>query len=193
MHQTIKIYLEREHSTLLSVTCTLYIYEVCHGVGHCVKDGSFSSSSLEWKLMDSINGISYYVKKCQTLSNTSQMTFFLSGRQRIGWLQALGSHTAVWLWVVSQEDWRNQGGTSWILTMHWYSIWMKKMRFSCFPVLPGSTEAQIIRGGTVKCLLVAYFIGNLSVKKYQNAFTYVKVIPNQRWYVFCDAVYIYCC
>ena len=26
--------------------------------------------------MDSINGISYYLNKCQTLSNTSQMTFF---------------------------------------------------------------------------------------------------------------------
>ena len=26
--------------------------------------------------MDSINGISYYLNKCLTLSNTSQMTFF---------------------------------------------------------------------------------------------------------------------
>jgi len=26
--------------------------------------------------MDSINGISYYLNKCQTLSNTSQMTIF---------------------------------------------------------------------------------------------------------------------
>jgi len=34
--------------------------------------------------MDCINGISDYMKKCQMLSNTSQMTFFLSGRQRIG-------------------------------------------------------------------------------------------------------------
>jgi len=37
--------------------------------------------------MDSTNGISYsayYLSKCQTLSNTSQMTFFLSVRQRIG-------------------------------------------------------------------------------------------------------------
>ena len=34
--------------------------------------------------MDCINRISYYLNKCQTLSNTSQMTFFLSGRQRIG-------------------------------------------------------------------------------------------------------------
>ena len=31
-----------------------------------------------------IKGILYYLNKCQTLSNTSQMRFFLSGRQRIG-------------------------------------------------------------------------------------------------------------
>ena len=29
-----------------------------------------------------------------------------------------------------------------------------------------------------------YFIGNISAKKYQNAFTCVKVIANQRWDVF---------
>jgi len=66
------------------------------------------------------------------------------------------------VWVVSQKDWRNQGATSWILAMHWYSIWVKKMRFSCFPVLPGSAEAQVICGGTVKCLLIVYFMGNTS-------------------------------
>jgi len=76
LHQTIKTYLKRKHSILLSVTCMLCVYQVCHGVSHCVKDGSCSSSSLEWKLMDNINGISYYLHKCQTLSNTSQMTFF---------------------------------------------------------------------------------------------------------------------
>jgi len=83
MHQTINTYLEREHSSLMSVTYTLYVYQVCDGAGCCVKDGSCFSSSMEWKSMDSINGISYYLNKCYTLSNTSQMTFF-SGRQRIG-------------------------------------------------------------------------------------------------------------
>jgi len=34
--------------------------------------------------------------------------------------------------------------------------------------LPGSAEAQVISGGTVKRLLIAYFIGNISAKKYQN-------------------------
>ena len=47
MHQTIKTYLEKEHNILLSVTHTLYVYQVCHGVGRCIKDGSCSSSSLE--------------------------------------------------------------------------------------------------------------------------------------------------
>ena len=32
MHQTIKTYLEREHSILLFVTRTLYVYRVCHGM-----------------------------------------------------------------------------------------------------------------------------------------------------------------
>jgi len=58
------------------------------------------------------------------------------------------------------------------------------MRFSCFPVLPGSAEAQVIWGGILKRLLIVYFIGNISAKKYQNAFTHVKVIVNQRWDVF---------
>jgi len=100
------------------------------------------------------------------------------------WLQDLGSHTAVWVWFVGQTDWRNQGATGWILAMHWYSIWVKKMRFSCFPLLPGSLEAQVIWSGRVKRLLIAYFIGNVSANKYQNAFTCVKVITNQRWDIF---------
>ena len=65
------------------------------------------------------------------------------------------------------------------------------MWFSCFPVLPGSAEAQVTWGGIGKRLSIAYFIGNISAQKYQNAFTYVKVIANQRWDVFWDAVYIF--
>jgi len=37
----------REHSILLSVTHMLCVSQVCHGVSHCVKGGSCSSSSLE--------------------------------------------------------------------------------------------------------------------------------------------------
>jgi len=32
--------------------------------------------------------------------------------------------------------------------------------------------------------LIAYFIGNISAKKYQNPFICVKVIASQRWDVF---------
>jgi len=40
-----------------------------------------------------------------------------------------------------------------------------KIRFLCFPVLPGSAEAQVTWGGTVKHLLIAYFISKISAKK----------------------------
>jgi len=58
------------------------------------------------------------------------------------------------------------------------------MPFLCFPVFPGSAEAQVIWGGIVKHLLIAYFIGNISAKNYQNAFTCVTVIAKRRWDVF---------
>jgi len=54
--------------------------------------------------------------------------------------------------------------------------------------LPGNAEAQVIWGGIVKRLLIAYFIGNISGKKYQNPFMYVKVIASQMWDVFWDTV-----
>jgi len=38
------------------------------------------------------------------------------------------------------------------------------MWFSCFCILPAA-EAQVIWGGIVKRLLIAYFIGNISAKK----------------------------
>jgi len=41
--------------------------------------------------------------------------------------------------------------------------------------LTGSAEAQVIWGGIVKRLLIAYFIDNISAKKYQNPFMGVKV------------------
>ena len=37
-----------------------------------------------------------------------------------------------------------------------------------FPLLPGSAEAQVTWGGIVKRLLIAYFIDNISAKKYPN-------------------------
>jgi len=49
-----------------SITQTAFqsFIHFCHSVSCCVKDGSCSSSSLKWKSMDSINGISYYLNKC---------------------------------------------------------------------------------------------------------------------------------
>ena len=52
------------------------------------------------------------------------------------------------------------------------------------PVLPGSAETQVTSGGIVKRLLIAYFIGNISAKEYQNPFMCIKVIASQRWDVF---------
>jgi len=144
--------------------------------------------------------------------------FFLSGRQCIGayalcvqhsptaaalstsfllnhvpnspehWLQDLGSYTAVWVRVLSQKDWRNQGATSWILAMHWCSIWVKKCDFRVSPFCQVVQKHKLFGVGIVKRLLIACFIGNISSKKYQNAFTYVKVTANQRWDVFWDTV-----
>jgi len=42
IHQTITTYLEREHSILVSVIHMLSVYQICHGVSCCVKDGSCS-------------------------------------------------------------------------------------------------------------------------------------------------------
>jgi len=64
-----------------------------------------------------------------------------------------------------------------------------KMWFSCFPVLPGRAETQVIWGGILEHLLIAYFIGNICAKKYQNLFMFVKVIAMHRWDVFWDRVY----
>ena len=148
--------LGREHSLLsvIHMLCVSQLSQVCHVVSRCVKDGSCSSSSLEWKLMDCTNGISY---KCQTLSNTSQMTLFfffqedsalvhmhcacntvqLLRRSRLpfSWTTppTAPSWAAAWVWVVSHKDWRNQAATGWIVAMHWYSIWVKKCDFRVSP------------------------------------------------------------
>jgi len=65
-----------------------------------------------------------------------------------------------------------------------------KMWFSCFHVLPGIAEAQVIRGRILKHLLIAYFIDKISTKTYQNLFMWVKVIANHMWDVSWDTVYI---
>jgi len=166
--------------------------------------------------MDCINGISYYLNKCLVLSNTSQMIFFSSRKTAhwcirvvratqsncCGALDLLSPEPCLQLpralitrfresyssVITSPESKRLKKSRSDELTSGTALIQhlSKKMRFSCFPVLPGSAVAQthVIWGGMVKRLFIAYFIGNISAKKYQNAFTYVKVIANQRWDVF---------
>ena len=68
------------------------------------------------------------------------------------WLQDLGSHTAAWVWVVSQKDWRNQGNDwldSWQCTdtaFEWKNAIFMFPRFARY-----SAEAHIIWGGIVKC------------------------------------------
>jgi len=41
----------------------------------------------------------------------------------------------------------------------------RKMQLVRFPVLPASAEEQVVGCGIVKCLLIAYFIGNTPAKK----------------------------
>jgi len=109
--------------------------------------------------MDSINGMILLSKQnVRRYQTHHRWQLFLSGRQR----------------------------TRAVCVYHSPIEW--KMWFSCFPVLPGSAEAQVIWGGIVKCLLIVYFISNISAKEYQNPFMCVKVISSQMWNAFWDTV-----
>jgi len=59
-----------------------------------------------------------------------------------------------------------------------------------FPGLPGSAEAQLIWGVIVKHLLIVYFIGNISAKKYQNPFILCQSYSKPNEGRFWDMVYI---
>jgi len=146
---------------LLSVTHMLYVNQVCHGVGRCVKDGSCSSSSLSqstWTVLMGYLTISTSVRCYQT---HHRWQFFF---QENSALCVQHSPTAAALSVNTAFEW--------------------KMCFLCFPLLPGNAETQVIWGGILKHLLIAYYIGNISAKKYQNPFMYVKVIASHRWDAF---------
>jgi len=82
----------------------------------------------------------------------------------------------------SSSNWLNSGNA----LIHDFS---EKNAIFMFPCLPGSAEAHVIWGGIVKRFLIHYFMRNISATKYQNAFTYVKIIANQRWDVF-ETVYL---
>ena len=83
---------------LLYVTHMLYVNQVCHGVGRCVEDGSYCSSlslgESQWTVLVECLTISTNVDTIKQLSSTSQMTIFLSGRQRTGALCVQHSPTA---------------------------------------------------------------------------------------------------
>ena len=101
------------------------------------------------------------------------------------WLQDLGRHTAAWVWIVSQK--MQKSSISLDSCNALIQHLSEKMRFSCFPVLPGSAQAQAIWGGRpiVKHLLIAYFIGETFLpKKFQNPFIRVNVTASERWDVF---------
>jgi len=128
-----------------------------------------SASALPCKIGNSENSALVH-RACNTVQLLQRSRFRLSGTMPptpprwMHWLQDLGSHTAAWVWVVSQKDWKNQAATGCILQCT-NTAFESKMQFTCFPVLPGSAEAQVIWGGIVKRRLIAYFISNISAKK----------------------------
>jgi len=75
----------------------------------------------------------------------------------------------------SSSDWLNSGPAL---------IQRVKNAIFMISALPGSVEAQVIRGSTVKYLLIAYFIGSISAKKISKSVHVCKVMASQRWDVF---------
>jgi len=77
---------------LLSVTHMLYANQVYRGVGRC----ELFFVKPEWKSMNSINGIAYYLNKCTPYQTHYRVTDdnFLLGRQRTGALCVQHSPTA---------------------------------------------------------------------------------------------------
>jgi len=65
-----------------------------------------------------------------------------------------------------------------------------KMLFLCFSILPGSAEAQLIWGGSVKHLLIAYFINNISAKKVSKSIHISQGYSKPKMGRFWDMVYI---
>ena len=68
-----------------------------------------------------------------------------------------------------------------------------------FPVSPGSAEALVRCGEKIKCILIAYFLGNIFAKNCCSRTVYLKIIASQRWDVFLrhsvypvdDALYLF--
>jgi len=121
--------------------------------------------------MGSINGISYYRNKCQTLSNTSRMTFFSFRKtahqqpraERIDYkIYGVIQQHEYESWVKKTEEIKERLVEFWQCTD---TAFERKNAIFVFPVLPGSAEAHVIWGGIVECFLIANFMGNISAKK----------------------------
>jgi len=125
---------------LLYVIHMLYVNQVCHGVGRCVKDGSCSSSNLSESQWTVLMGYLTISTNTDAIKHVTDDNF--SFRKTARCLQH--SPTTAALSTNTAFEW--------------------KMWFSCFPVLPGSAEVQVIWGGILKHLFLAYFISNISAK-----------------------------
>jgi len=90
-HRCTILHLQNEQY-VVSVTHIIIIYQVCHGVGHCVKNGS-CSSSLKWNPVNTIPGINYYVNKLLLLSSTLRMTS-MSFSKTAHWCMVCATATA---------------------------------------------------------------------------------------------------
>jgi len=125
----------RENSILQYVTLTLDVYQVCHWVGGCVKNGSYSSSSTAWKSVKRLLGhltISTNVKCYETL----RWQFCLSARHCTG--ARLGT-TAAWAWVASNKTEQTKPATGEVWQCN-STAFDERMLFLCFCISPGSSE-----------------------------------------------------
>jgi len=77
------------------------------------------------------------------------------------WLQDLGSRTAAWIRVVSRKT---EEIKQWLLEIWQCTYTASENAMFVFPILSGSAEAQVMWGDIVKRLLIAHFIGSISVK-----------------------------
>jgi len=89
--------------------------------------------------------------------------------------------------IVSQKGWRNQAdGNALIQQCTNTALVQQLLRF---PVLSGSAEAQVIWCGIVKCLSIAYFIGNISAKKVSKSVQMCQSYSKPKVGRFWDTVY----
>jgi len=85
-------------------------------------------------------------------------------------VQDLWSHTASWIWVASQQYWRNQATIGSTPANHLKGA---MFAFLCFPK---SAETLVIWGGKTNRHLIAYSRSNVSAKNYQHQLMCIRVI-----------------